>query len=215
MEEVTNSQELQTVSPEAIAEATIDQKQTIWNNTALYTMAVKQAKILASSDLVPEDTYRNKPANCLIALDMANRIGVSPLMVMQNLFIVKGKPGWSGQYCISQINASGRFSPLEFVRLVEDNGDLKGYYATATNLSSGKICTGAPITWDMVKKEGWYGKSGSKWQTMPEQMFMYRAAAFFARTFCPEVLNGLQTVEELKDVRGYDEEKKTTVISIE
>lgn len=83
-------------------------------------------------------------------------------------------------------------------------------------LSSGKVCTGAPVTWDMVKAEGWYDKSGSKWKTMPDQMFRYRAAAFFARTFCPDVLMGLQTVEETRDVRGYDDEpKKTTVITLD
>lgn len=209
------NQELQTVSAEAIAEATIDEKQTIWNNPALYSMAVKQAKILASSDIVPEGTYRGKPANCLIALDMANRMGVSPLHVMQNLYVVKGKPGWSGQYCISAINSSGKFSPLEFMQLLNDDGTIKGYYAQATNLVTKKVCVGAPVTWDMVKAEGWYDKSGSKWKTMPEQMFMYRCAAFFARTYCPEVLNGLQTTEELRDVNGYDDAQKTTVITID
>ena len=68
----------------------------------------------------------------------------------------------------------------------------------------------------MVKAEGWYDKSGSKWKTMPDQMFRYRAAAFFARAFCPDVLMGLQTVEETRDVRGYDDEpKKTTVITLD
>ena len=47
-------------------------------------------------------------------------------------------------------------------------------------------------------------------------MFHYRSAAFFAREYCPEVLNGLQTVEELKDVRGYDEpSERRTVITLE
>lgn len=209
------SQELQTVAPEAIAEATTDVKQTIWNNPALYSMAVKQAKILASSDIVPEGTYKGKPANCLIALDMANRMGISPLHVMQNLYVVKGKPGWSGQYCISAINGCGRFSPLEFIQLINDDGSIRGYYAQATNIATGKICTGAPVTWDMVKGEGWLDKPGSKWKTMPEQMFMYRCAAFFARTYCPDVLNGLQTAEELRDVNGYEAEKKTTVITLD
>nr|DAH72083.1 MAG TPA: RecT protein [Caudoviricetes sp.] len=209
------TQELQSVSSEAIAEATIDERQTIWNNPALYSMAVKQAKILASSDLVPESAYKGRPANCLIALDMANRMGMSPLHVMQNLFIVKGRPGWSGQFCIAAVNGCGRFSPLEFVQLLNDDGSLRGYYAQCTNIATGKLCTGAPVTWDMVKAEGWYDKSGSKWKTMPEQMFMYRCAAFFARTYCPEVLNGLQTADELRDVNGYDEDRKTTVVTLD
>ncbi len=213
-ENKTESQEIAVQAETQIAVP--DGQQNIWNTPVLYSMAVKQAKVLASSDLVPTDTYRNKPANCLIALDMAYRMNMSPLNVMQNLFIVKGKPGWSGQFCIAAINACGRFSPLEFCHLINEDGSTKGYYAQAMNLSTGKLCTGAPVTWDMVKAEGWYDKPGSKWKTMPDQMFRYRCAAFFARTFCPEVLNGIQTVEELKDVRGYDEEeKKTTVITLD
>lgn len=189
---------------------------TIWNDTTMFAAAVKAAKILASSDLVPDGTYKNKPANCLIALDMANRMGMSPLNVMQNLYIVKGKPGWSGQFCIAATNASGRFTPMEFVQLLNDDGSTKGYYAQATNTATGRLCTGSPVTWDMVKAEGWFDKPGSKWKTMPDLMFHYRAAAFFVREFCPEVLNGLQTAEELRDVRGYDEPgKKTNIITLE
>jgi hypothetical protein len=188
----------------------------IWNNTAMFDQAVKQAKILAQSDLVPTDTYKNKPANCLIALDMAYRMNMSPLNVMQNLFIVKGKPGWSGQYCIAAVNACPRFqTKLEFVQLVEPDGKTKGYYAQATEAGTGKVCVGPPVTWQMVKDEGWYDKNGSKWKTMPDLMFRYRAAAFFARTYCPEVLNGLQTVDELRDVRGYDEVAQKTVITLD
>ena len=212
----TENTELQVASTEAVAAAAYEDGQTIWNNPALYQTAVKMAKILASSELVPEGSYRGKPANCLIALDMANRMNMSPLNIMQNLYVVKGRPSWSGQYCISAINGCGRFSPLEVVQLVNEDGSTRGDYAQATMISSGKICTGAPVTWDMVKAEGWYDKSGSKWKTMPDQMFRYRAAAFFARAFCPDVLMGLQTVEETRDVRGYDDEpKKTTVITLD
>ena len=58
-----------------------------------------------------------------------------------------------------------------------------------------------------------YTKNGSKWVTMPEQMMMYRAAAFFARVFCPHALMGLQTAEEVQDVNGYDEPTQTKTIT--
>jgi len=66
----------------------------------------------------------------------------------------------------------------------------------------------------MAKDEGWLDKKGSKWQTMPRQMMMYRAASFFARVHCPEVLIGLQTVDEVQDVNGYEEEKSTKTITL-
>ncbi len=192
----------------------MDGPQNIWNNLDLFKMAYKQAQILASSDLVPEQTYKGKPANCLIALEMAQRMGMSPLNVMQNLFIVKGKPSWSGKFCITAANASGRFSPLEFVQLTDDKGNLTGYFARAARLDNNKVCDGPPVTWQMVKDEGWLDKNGSKWKTMPELMFHYRAAEFFVNTHCPDVLCGLQTREAVQDVNGY-ESKETTVISFD
>ena len=200
----------QTPETEAIAPAQSTEAVSLWSY-ANFDDAIRKAKILASSDLVPAGTYKGKPANCLIALDMAQRTGLSPLYVMQNLYIIQGRPSWSGQFCITAINGCGRFSPLEFVRLVDDDDKLLGYYAQATRFSDGKICQGAPVTWETVKGEGWLSKSGSKWQTMPELMFRYRCAAFFARTFCPDVLNGLQTADEVRDVHGYGDDEVVTV----
>ena len=188
----------------------------IWGSMEAMKVAYNMAKMLASSSLIPKDQYQGNPANCLIALEMANRTGFSPLHVMQNLYIIQGKPSWSGQFCAAAINACGKFSPLEYVQLLEEDGKtLRGYYAQATRLSTGKLCVASPVTWEMVKKEGWDKKSGSKWLSMPDLMFHYRAAAFFVREFCPEVLCGLQTAEEVQDVRGWESEKKKTVIALD
>lgn len=205
VEEMTREPETEAIAPAAPTEAV-----SLWSYNN-FDEAIRKAKILASSDLVPAGTYKGKAANCLIALDMAQRTGLSPLYVMQNLYIIQGRPSWSGQFCITAINGCGRFSPLEFVRLVDDDGNLLGYYAQATRFSDNKICQGAPVTWETVKGEGWLNKSGSKWQTMPELMFRYRCAAFFARTYCPDVLNGLQTVDEVRDVHGYGDDTVVTV----
>lgn len=183
---------------------------TMWNDPKKLASAYKAAQYLASSELVPEQTYRNKPQNCLAALDLANRMNLAPLLVMQNLYIVKGKPGWSGQFCVAAINGCGRFTPLDFVW--DEEG---GCYAQATRIADNHLCVGTKITWAMVKAEGWYDKSGSKWKTMPQQMFQYRAAAFFARTFCPDILMGIYTADELRDSHGYDDDKpKKEVIKV-
>lgn len=185
---------------------------TMWNDQKALASAWKAAQMLAKSGLVPE-VYRNKPEDCLIALDLANRQNLSPMMVMQNLYVVKGKPAWSGSFCAAAINGCGKFSPLEYV-FVETGGG--GCFARATRLSNGSICVSDTITMQMAKDEGWLNKSGSKWQTMPRQMMMYRSASFFARAHCPEVLLGIQTAEEVQDVRGYEsDQKQTTTIVLD
>jgi hypothetical protein len=52
---------------------------------------------------------------------------------------------------------------------------------------------------EMAEAEGWVKRTGSKWKTMPELMLNYRAAAFFGRLYAPDILNGMQTVDEVTD----------------
>ena len=202
-------------SQEAVAlQVAVPTAVTMWNDAKMMNMSFRTARMLSCSALVP-DQYRNSPENCLVAIDIANRMGISPLMVMQNLYVVKGKPSWSGSFCAAAINGSGRFTPLEF-NFVGKQGDLSwGCFASAVRVSNGIKCYSDTITMQMAQKEGWLNKPGSKWQTMPMQMMMYRAAAFFARAHCSDILLGLPTYEEVQDTKGYTDENQTTVVTLE
>jgi hypothetical protein len=154
------------------------------------------AKALAQSTIVPKD-YQNNLPNVIVALEMANRMSVSPMMVMQNLDIIHGRPSWKSTFIISAINSCGRFEPLQFE--LSGTGDDWGCVAFAKN-KSGEVIRGPRVTISMAKKENWYSKSGSKWQTMPELMLQYRAASFFGRLHCSDILMGMQSVEEVHDI---------------
>lgn len=171
----------------------------IFSTIASFEDGQRIAKGLATSDLVPQ-AYKNNIPNTMIALEMANRINVSPFMVMQNLDIIQGKPSWRSAFIIAALNSCGRFKPLRF-EFVGNNpqADDYGCRAYTEDLQGNKI-VGPLVTWLMVKSEGWLSKSGSKWKTMPELMFQYRAASFFGRLYAPDILNGMQSVEEVKDV---------------
>jgi hypothetical protein len=186
----------------------------MWNDAKMMNQSFRMARMLSSSALVP-DSYRNSPENCVVAIDIANRMGISPLMVMQSLYVVKGKPSWSGSFCAAAINGSGRFTPLEFEFVGEEGKPSWGCYATAIRVANGKRCYSDTVTMQMAISEGWVGKPGSKWKTMPRQMMMYRAAAFFARAHCSDILLGYYTVEEIQDTKGYEEEGKHTVVTLD
>ncbi len=153
----------------------------------------------SKSSLVPQQYQGNLP-NCIIAMDMAQRMGANPLMVMQNLYIVHGTPGWSSKFLIATINVSGRYSALRYEWKGTPGSDDYGCRAWAIEKSTNERLDGIWVTWAMVKAEGWASKNGSKWKTMPDQMFVYRAAAFWQRAYAPELGMGLQTAEELHDV---------------
>jgi hypothetical protein len=161
-----------------------------------FEVAQRVAKALAQSTLVPKE-YQNNVPNTLIALEMSNRIGASPLMVMQHLYIVHGKPSWSSSFLISAINSCGRFEPLRFE--VSGKGESLSCFAWTKDKSGNKL-EGPVVDMAMAKAEGWVQKNGSKWKTMPELMIRYRAAAFFSRLYCPEITMGMQTAEEVVDI---------------
>jgi hypothetical protein len=206
-----------------------------------FELMQRAARLLSSSTLVPV-AYRqtiekldrfgnvkesrenpNALANSVVALNMAQRMGADPLMVMQNLYIVEGRPSWSSQWIIAAINGCGRFSPLRF--RIESRGEREVEYkstywensqrhtkvekvkindkvcvAWAIEKETGEVIESPAVSIEMAVLEGWYTKNGSKWQTMDEVMLRYRTASFFGKLYAPELLMGLQTVEEAQDI---------------
>ncbi|MBR6635872.1 MAG: hypothetical protein IKK97_00310 [Phascolarctobacterium sp.] len=159
---------------------------------------MKAASMLAPSDIIP-DTFKNKPANVLIALEMANRMGASPFAVMQSMYIVYGNPSFSSKFLIACFNSCGRFTSIKYEFFGEPNADGYGCRAWATEKATGEVVKSIDVTISMAKAEGWYEKKGSKWKTMPQLMLQYRAATFLIRTVAPELAMGLRTDDEILD----------------
>ena len=186
-------------------------------NSSQIDSVQRASKMFASSELVPQQYQIAKVggekavANCVIALDVASRIGASPLMVMQNLYIVHGRPSWSAKFLIATVNTCGRFEPLKFrfkdlgkVGTInnQDFAALKDIECVAYTKAKGsdEVLESSPITISLAIREGWYTKAGSKWQTMPKQMLMYRAASWWTSVYAPELSMGMRTVEENEDI---------------
>ena len=139
----------------------------------------------------------NNSSNCLIAIEQAQRMKVSPMMVMQNLYPIQGKPCWSAQFLIAQVNNSGNYD-IE-LQYDEKQKNGKPFSCQCWTMKAGRRIDGMVVDMDMADAEGWTKKNGSKWKTMPQLMLRYRAASFFARLNCPEFTMGLYTKEELID----------------
>lgn len=198
--------------------ATTERNETVLNKpselqeTGIMAYVNEQRKIYAlaqtmcHADNIPQ-AYKNKPADTAIAIDMAARMGVPPLMVMQNLFVVKGKPSWSGQACLSFIRA--RFDKVKVIYTGTKGTDNRGCYVAAID-KDGDRFEGAEVTIAMAKAEGWL--SNNKWKTMPEQMLAYRAGAFFARVHCPDALMGCAVEGEAEDIEKPGKRKVEDVL---
>ena len=159
--------------------------------------------MFCGSSLVPQQFQGEQNfGNAIIALEMAQRMNASPLMVMQNLYIVYGNPGWSSKFLIATFNQCGRFEAIKYKETGKKGTDSQGIIAYTREKGSDEIIQGPEVTILIAKQEGWYDKKGSKWKTMPDQMLRYRAAAWLIRTTAPEISMGLQTTDEIIDVEG-------------
>lgn len=158
------------------------------------------AKLLSNSPLVPKDFQGTAGlASCVIALNLASRIQADPLMVIQNLYVVHGRPGWSSKFLIACFNQCGKFSALRYQFEGEPGTDGYGCRAWAIEKATGEKLTGPLVTLAIAKEEGWTAKNGSKWRTMPDQMLRYRSAAWFINTIAPELAMGLPAADEVED----------------
>ena len=194
------------------------------------------SSMFTHSELVPE-MYRiseNNPkekamANCMIAIEMATRIGASPLMVMQNLDIIYGRPSWRAKFLTATVNTCGRFETLKYrfqnkgklgkvpiVEFIWNNAAKKKLPQTTTfdgdyidNLEcvaytkavgTSEELVSSTVSVRMAVVEGWWTKSGSKWPNMTEKMLRYRAASFWTNEYAPELSLGMRTVEEEQDI---------------
>lgn len=193
---------------------------------AQFASLMQVADCLSKSTLVP-DAYLDKPANVLIALELAARLNASPLMIMQNLAVIDGRPSWSAVFVIAAIKSCGQFTPLDFE--YEDLGEKTVQYtkywqknpqtgksqpvmaemtiqdirciAWATEKATGKRLESPEVTVEMAVKEGWYNRIGSKWPNMTRLMLSYRAASFFGKRYAPDLLMGMPTQDEAADIK--------------
>lgn len=179
-----------------------------WLNVAKFEQFQRVASMLSKTDFIP-DRFRNNVGNCMIALDMGQLMGMHPIMLMRTMYIVHGQPGFEGKFVSALINNSKRYNdPLEYEWKGEKGKSTWGCRAFAIRKSTGKKVCGPWVDWQMVEAEGWNKPKGSpprqqksKWTTMPELMFMYRAATFFGRVNDSDLLMGMQTIEEIEDTK--------------
>lgn len=164
-----------------------------------FAAAMQMADALSKSTIIPRD-YQGNPSNCLIAVEMSSRMNASPMMVMQHLFVVNGRPAWSSQWIVAMINQSRKYKTelqYEFGNAPEDGG--LSCYAWAIDQQGHRV-EGPKITMKMAEAEGWLNKNGSKWKTMPQVMIQYRAASFFGRKNCPDMIMGIYSRDEVLEM---------------
>lgn len=163
----------------AISESDLLPASGVYLDDELFKQMQRAAKMFCSSELVPKE-YRNNIANCIIALDMAMRLQVHPLMLMQNMYLIHGKPAFEAKFVIAMVNKYGPYEDgIHFYYSGEENKDSRSCTAWAKRKHTGEVDK-CKVSIAVAKAEGWLSKPGSKWKTMPDHMLGYRAASWLA-----------------------------------
>lgn len=187
----------------------------------------KAADNLSKCTYLP-DSLKGKVNDCSILIELSILSQIPAFLLAQEVYVVHNRFSFSSKFIIGQIRKrfptfdwemSGEIGDMGEVRRVQKKDaqgnpvkDFKGNPIYDNEIvSQGRTCLayaidkdgrridGIPVSMGMAKAEGWYDKSGSKWQTMPEAMLRYRAASFFKNFVCPDVVMGIKSVEEIVD----------------
>lgn len=165
----------------------------LWNPDT-FTHALKLGNMFKDSTLIPPH-LRGKLPDVTVALLMARRMQEDPLIVMQNIYVVSGKAGWSAQYIIARANRSGVFKGRINWR-ESGKGDTLEVTAFAKLAETGDEVS-FPVSMAMARAENW--TKNEKYKSMPQLMLRYRSATLLVRLYAPEVMLGYPTSDEIED----------------
>lgn len=177
-------------------------------DVAHFEQLQRAASLFSKSGLVPQ-TFKDNPAACFVGLQLSAQLGVNPFMLFQRLYTIGNKIGIEAQLAIGIANQKKVFKgAIQYT--FTGKGETRSCTAKAVLASTGETVE-MTVDWATVAAEGWNKRNGSKWLTMPDLMFRYRSAMWLIRTYAPEVLLGLQSVEEMQDSGMINVTPKKTI----
>jgi len=152
--------------------------------------AERMAERLAKSALLP-DHFRGKPADVFWAIAYGLEIGLSPVAALRAVYVVKGRPGLYADAMVAVVMASRK---AVYFRCIEST-PTRAVFETQR---AGDQPVRKAFTIDDAERAG-LTRQNTKYQTEPERMLEARAKSWLAKLVYPDVLHGIQSVEELAD----------------
>lgn len=154
------------------------------------TEAISFSGMLAKSSMVPKQ-YQGKPEDILVAVQWGYEVGLAPLQALQNIAVINGRPSVYGDAAMALVQNSPVCEDIEEF--------FEGEVAVCVAKRKGRKPVTARFSVDDAKRAALWGKSGP-WTQYPKRMLQMRARGFALRDAFPDVLKGLITAEEARDI---------------
>ena len=166
--------------------------------------AYKFAMSFANSMFCPK-VYQGKPDDVYLAMAYGAQIGLNPLLAVQNIAVVNGRPSVYGDAMTAIVMGHPETQAYE-----------DGYKADGTAYC--KITRKGKTVYRefseaMARRAGLWGKD--IWAKYPERMLLWRAKGNAIRDLYADVLMGMWSVEEARDIPQSIEEEILNVTPIE
>lgn len=155
--------------------------------------AMELSKLIADSDLAPKD-YKGKPGNVLIAVQMGQEVGLSPMTAIQSIAVINGKPSLYGDVGKAILLSKGFIIEEDDVETIRKTG-----VGRCKITRPGHPPCERTFSLDAAKAAGLLGKQGP-WTQYKERQMAWRAFWFAARDIAADVLKGLSGAEEAIDI---------------
>jgi hypothetical protein len=165
-----------------------------------YAEWMELCKMLSQSDIIPK-SLQGKPGNVYIILQMGTRLGIDPGFMLQNVYVVNGRPAMFGDLPLSIVRASGR---LEWIKegYRGEEKSAKDIGEDFTAVCEVKRYGQEPITQTFsvadAREANLWGNAGP-WKQYWKRMLKFRARGFALRDVFGDVLQGLACGEEERD----------------
>lgn len=156
---------------------------------------VEMAKYLAQSGLMPGGLQT--PAQVLVALQMGHELGLSPMISVNNVAVINGRPSLSS----SIMDAIVMNRPDYAGRSIEYSGEGDNRACTVTvrrKIGENVESFVGYFDMKMAKEAGLHSKDN--WKKYPDRMLKARASGYADRDAFPDALAGMLSQEEAESI---------------
>jgi hypothetical protein len=133
---------------------------------------------------------------------MGMEVGLPPMAAIQNIAVINGRPSLWGDVMLGLVRKSGLFDESEFDETFEYDKEGPDRRPTKAICTVRRLPNGKPITKEFSWQDAIQAKLNAKdtYQKYPGPMMMNRARAFALRAGFADVLKGVVSVEEARDL---------------
>jgi len=160
----------------------------------LFPQTLKDAEDLAAtlcaSQMVPKH-YVNNPKNAVGAMAHGMPLGMNAMQAMQSVAMINGMPGLYGDGLLAVCRSCPSWEWMQET--------IEGETAICTAKRRGEPEVTATFSVQDAKRAQLWGKAGP-WTQYPTRMLAMRARAFALRNLYADVLRGMGSAEELRDI---------------